>query len=108
MVGVTGSIPVAPTILPSPANQAETGRARGPRLLAALLREAPPTSGGRRLEVFDASITRRAMAGRGIRSAVNRFGAFGNEHPDGAVLSRRDEQFALAGLADEEIGTGDL
>src|SRR6476659_6201539 len=31
-----------------------------------------------------------------------------NEHSDGAVLSRRDEQLAVAGLADEEIGAGDL
>src|SRR5438552_13938536 len=34
--------------------------------------------------------------------------AFRNEHSDGAILSRRDEQLAVAGLADEEIGAGDL
>ena len=31
-----------------------------------------------------------------------------NEHSNGAILSRRDEQLAVAGLADEEIGAGDL
>src|SRR5262245_65237244 len=31
-----------------------------------------------------------------------------NKHSDGAVLSRRDEQLAVAGLADEEIGAADL
>lgn len=31
-----------------------------------------------------------------------------NEHSDGAILSRRDKQLAVAGLADEEIGAGDL
>src|SRR5262245_8126613 len=31
-----------------------------------------------------------------------------NEDSDGAILSRRDEQLAVAGLADEEIGAGDL
>src|SRR6185295_7546944 len=30
------------------------------------------------------------------------------EHADGAVLSRRDEELAVAGLADEEIGAGDF
>ena len=28
----------------------------------------------------------------------------GNQHADGAILSRRDEQFAVAGLADVEVG----
>src|SRR5262245_62210001 len=30
-----------------------------------------------------------------------------NEHPDGTVLPRRDEQLAVAGLAQVEIGAGD-
>src|SRR5262249_48042749 len=31
-----------------------------------------------------------------------------NQHSDGAILSRRDEQLAVASLADEKIGAGDL
>src|SRR5262245_66228412 len=31
-----------------------------------------------------------------------------NEHSDGAILSRREEQLAVAGLTDEEIGAVDL